>query len=109
MALTYAQPEKVSIGGRWQTFTDVTLDASYPTGGYQLDATKLGLPDGLLDRAFSDHGIPVGGATAFSTKITKAGKLQLYRGGGAISEPHAELPNATNVSTITVAVVAIGR
>jgi hypothetical protein len=98
------------MGGRWLTMTDVTLDTKYPTGGYVLDATKLGLPDGLLDRAFADVAIPTGGATGYPTKITtKTGTLQLYAQHKAEGEPLIEVAGETDVHTIVAKVTAIGR
>jgi hypothetical protein len=109
MALTYGQPEKMSVGGRWLTLTDVTLDTKYPTGGYELEGAKLGLPDGLLDRAFADVGTPTAGATGYPTKITKTGKLQLYAQNKAEGEALKEVASEADVHTITVKVVAVGR
>ena len=52
MALTYASPtSRVSIGARYLTVTQVTLDSSYPTGGYPFTPASLGLPGGALDAA----------------------------------------------------------
>ena len=110
MALTYSEPLKISIGGRWLTMTDVTLDTKYPTGGYELSAGKLGLTDEQLERAFADVAIPTGGATGYPTKITsKTLKLQLYAQNKAEGEPLKEVAGETDVHTIVVKVTAIGR
>ncbi len=108
MALAYGEPFKTSVGGRFLTATTVTLDNAYPTGGYTLDGAKLGLTDAHIDVAFPNGtATPAGGATGYVAKIV-GGKLQLYRGGGAINEPLAEIPNNTDVHTFSVQVVAVG-
>jgi len=107
MALTYGEPFKTSVGGRWLTATPVTFDAEYPTGGYTLDGTKLGITDGHIDVAFvNGPAIPSGGATGFAAKIVD-GKLQLYQAGEA-GKPLAQLANKTDVHTISAQVIAIG-
>lgn len=106
MALAYGEPFKTSVGGRFLTSTTVTFDTEYPTGGYTLDGTKLGLPDGKIDLAFAGTAIPAGGATAFAAKIV-GGKLQLYQAGEA-AKPLAELANKTDVHTISAQVIAVG-
>lgn len=109
MALTYGQPMKVSVGGRWLTLTNVTGDTKYPTGGYTLEASKLGLPDALLDFAVTDAAIPSGGATSYLVNINEAAKLQLYQVGASNSAAMAELAAETNVSTFSMNIIAVGR
>lgn len=111
MALTYAAPAvKVSIGARWLTVTKVTLDTKYPTGGYTLEASKLGMPDGLLDYATPTESIPSGGATAHATNIVEGtGKLQLYGQNKAEGEAQKEVASEADVHTESVTILAIGR
>lgn len=107
MALTYGQPFKVSVGGRFLTATTVTFDSEYPTGGYTLDGGSLGLTDGHIDVALVDGvAIPSGGATGYAAKVVN-GKVQLYEAGEA-SKPLAELASKTDVHTISALVVAVG-
>lgn len=106
MALTIAAPTKYSIGARFQTVSQITLDASYPTGGYALTGQQLGLTNGIID--FIDAGVsPNGGYLLAYNAAT--GKLQVFQGAAAINLPAAEVPNATNLSAVTVTVVCTGR
>lgn len=109
MALTYNQTEqfKTSVGGRFLTATTVTFDTKYPTGGYELEGAKLGLPDGHINVAWvNGAAIPAEGATGYAAKIIN-GKLQLYRAAGT-NAALAELPSETDVHTISAQVIAVG-
>jgi len=110
MALTLGQQSRVAIGGRWQTATQVTVDNSYPTGGWPLTPAQLGLPCGLADAV-----------NATFAGVTAAGGLNLQYdpnnqklmafGGAAAGAAHGEITNGVNLTTMlaNLRVVAIGR
>jgi hypothetical protein len=80
---------------------DVTCDASYPTGGYPLSATQLGLSKarGVI---VTSH--PSGYVIEFDAVNSK---LKFYRTnttGAALSE----IPNATSLSGIVVHLLVYG-
>ena len=107
MALTYGAPiTRYSVGGRWQVVVPVTLDASYPTGGYAVNAYSLGLPAGLLD-VLDANASPDGGYDVRYNSAT--GNLQAYDTGAAGGAALAEAVNATNLSAVTANCVVTGR
>lgn len=126
MALTYASPtSRVSIGARYLTVTQVTLDSSYPTGGYTFTPASLGLPGGALDAAICNTP-PAGYSPAYNyatgnlqvfdslaghthTENTAAAYTQNATTAAATPAPAQEVPAATNLSAVTVTVIAIGR
>lgn len=82
------------------TVTDVTFDASYPTGGEPLTAADLGL-------AVVDFGIATvkvagtGSVTAVAYDVANA-KLLAYAAA-------AQIASTTDLSAVTATVVAFGR
>lgn len=106
MALTIAAPKRYSVGDRWQTVTQVTLDNSYPTGGYALTGQQLGLPSGLTDWIDSSDSPNGGYVLAYNLGT---GKLQVFQGAAAVSLPGAEVPAATNLAAVTTTVVCTGK
>lgn len=126
MALTYGNPTKWSIGARWQTTTQVTLDSSYPTGGYTINTSSLGLPCGLVDVIDANTGPDSGYTPAYNgttgllqmfdpvaahthVENTAGAYVQNATTGAATAAPGQEVPNATNLATVVVTVVATGR
>lgn len=89
-------------GSRKESYGTVTFDSSYPTGGEPFVPAEFGLS--RLDW------LQVAGASGYLAVwdgSVSAPKILLYRQDettGAL----AEVPNTTNVSTVTVRVRAIG-
>lgn len=109
MALTYGNPTRIGNAGRYVTVTQVTLDNSYPTGGYPVTASSLGLPDGLVD-AILPAGVSQAAITA--TVIVQynanTGNLQAFWSAAAGAQP-TEVTAATNLSAFTFNLIAVGR
>lgn len=103
MALTFGAQKRYNIGGRWQAITSLTLDASYPTGGYAVTGQQLGLPAGLVD--YVDLGSASNGGYQLSYNYA-TGKIQAFQ--GAAAAPSTEVPNATNLSAVTPTAMVIG-
>lgn len=115
MAISYnAETQvKISLGARWLTKTEVTLDTEYVTEGYELSAEKLGLPDGLVSVVWCE-GFPIAatkGTSAYGAKVigTAPPKLQLYTQNKAEGEALKEAASKANVSACKVRVFAIGQ
>src|SRR5579872_3180240 len=97
MALTLGAQTKFSIGARYQVVTPITVDTSYPTGGWALTPAQLGLPLGLVDRVEVDYnGKTAAGAATLVYDPTNQ-KLMAF-GGAASGSAQAEITNATNLS-----------
>ncbi len=79
----------------------VTLDASYPTGGYTITPAQLGLPGGrcmFADTASVNDGV-ASDVAAFWDPSTN--QLKAYTNAG-------EVANATNLATQVVQIMAYG-
>lgn len=125
MALTIGTPTRYSVGGRFQTSTPITFDSSYPTGGYAVTGQQLGLQAGLIDNIVcaqpSGGYVPTYNASTGSIQVfdptsahthtenTAASYTQNATTGAATPSPAAEVPNATNVSTVSCTVICTGR
>lgn len=101
MALTFAKVNLDNrnhvLGNRREVVLDVTLDNSYPTGGYALTPATLGV-DGATDYVFAQatttgH-LPV---YNYGTK-----KLMVFSGG-------TEVSNATDLSAVVLRLIAQGK
>lgn len=75
---------------------EVSLDASYPTGGYVLSAASLGMKTLRAIVPSEPAGYSVGWDMA-------NGKLVLYTAGGT------QVANATNLSTVKIRLFVIGE
>lgn len=85
------------IGNRRQVVVDVTLDNSYPTGGYALSLATLGV-DGVTDYVI---------ATSTSTGHTfsynySTSKLMAFNG-------TTQIANTTDLSAVVVRLIAQGK
>lgn len=110
MALTLGTQKKFSEGARWKTVTPITVDTSYPTGGWALTPTQLGLPMGLVDEVYVTYnGKTAAGGVTF-VYDTANQKLMAF-GGAASGAVQAEITNATNLSGdfTNLQVVAVGQ
>lgn len=92
--------KKQSVAGNARLVTaDVTLDSSYPTGGYAIAGSDLGLKGGTIDSA--DLNASSGGYVP--TFDYTNSKIKLFRQTAATGAL-VEVPNATNVSTEVIRV-----
>ena len=98
MAATIAVVKRFkAVGGMPKdALFDVTLDASYPAGGYAITPANLGLK-GIWNLQPTD----VVNGYAFAWDKT-AGKLMAYWTGAAVSSVLAEVTAATNLSAVVV-------
>jgi len=104
MPLTFANREDLSVGNERGVRVDITFDASYITNGEPLTAADLGL--GRINQLISDQG---GLGTDFGRVIQydrDNGLLLAFEGNG--TAPLREVPNATDLSDLTVRVTALG-
>lgn len=85
------------VGSRRQVIVDVTLDSSYPTGGYALTPATLGV-DGATD--FIQAVATTTGHT-FSYDYVNS-KLLAFSGGTQVS-------NATDLSAVVIRLIAQGK
>lgn len=93
-------PISGGLAGYKQVVKDFTFDNSYPTGGLACTPAMFGFASFLYVSAE-----PKGGRV-FSMDYVNS-KLQAYQDAGAAAAL-AEVPNATNLSTVTTRVTAIG-
>lgn len=135
MALTITEKKRVKMGNAYAVAADVTFDSSYPTNGEALAASAFGLNEislllcetasgymfqydytnaklkayypraavsGTLAAAVAEGATPVTSSAANGAIVTLTGNPAVAAGAGA------EVTNATNLSTITTRVMAIG-
>lgn len=100
MAITITKSSRGSdsIGRRRRIVVTLTLDNSYPTGGYAITAAALGAAN-----ARTIEGAELLGGNAIGGGLTPIwdyvnGKLMLWRT-GAVNAVGEQVPNATDVST----------
>lgn len=94
MAATVTIDERTVLGNQRARFLSITLDTSYPTGGYALSTDQLDLPAGVV--LFLQVNIP--GYLAVWDGGNK--KVKLYRQTAATSAL-IEVANAVDVSGAT--------
>lgn len=101
MALTSSVTDR-NINGRWREHTvDVTFDSSYPTGGEAYTAGLFGLSQITSLRVASGGGLYV-------PEIDKANSKIIMGEAGADGAPLDEVANTTDLSAVTITVVAVG-
>lgn len=105
MPLTFANREDLSVGNERGVRVDITFDASYLTNGEPLTAADLGLS--RVNQLVSDQG---GLGTDFGRVVQydRDNGLLLAFQVGLASNPMVEVPNATDLSDLTVRVTAMG-
>lgn len=74
----------------------ITLDASYPTGGYALSAATFGMSN--ID------GVVACTASNSNTVVWTGTNLKVF-----VSTTGAEVANATDLHTVTVSALVVGR
>ena len=107
MPLTFANREDLSVGNERGVRVDITFDASYPSGGEPLTPGDLGL--GRVNQLVADV-IGEGTDAGRVIKYDRTNELLLaHEGiGGAVVGPFPEVPNAFDLSDLTVRVTAYG-
>lgn len=111
-----SQPKGISVQPVWGDVRthvfDVAFDSSYPTGGYVLTAAQVGLSIilGALVIGFPDVS---GGATMqpIRTTANAAGStiaIQSYTSNGNAPASLAEVPNTTDLHTLTARILFLG-
>jgi hypothetical protein len=110
MALTLAQASKYVPGGLFRTVTNVTLDASYPTGGYLVTPANLGFTvlrsllainiTSLSGGAYEFSWIP----TLNADGVTIASALLA----ATVGSTGVQVANGVSLATVTLQVVAEG-
>ncbi len=112
MAATVAKVKgrgDVQMGARVEgAIADLTGDASYVTGGYAVTPAMFGLKRII---AIIDLGTAItAGATGKILEYDAVNsKVKILQTGGAINTPFAEVANASNQSTTTRRVLALGN
>lgn len=103
MAATFSFLTKRAVGSRYEIAGDITLDNSYPTGGYAVTAA-------LFKHRNSISTIPAtisaGGYTLVYVPSTS--KIKVFRV-GAINSPLAEVPNTTDLSAEVARIHVTGK
>lgn len=101
MAVTVNLIKRTVMGDMKVAIADVTFDSSYPTGGEVLDTKLLGL--NLV------HFAHVSNSAGYDVNyVPSTGKL-LARVSAAAASAFGEVANATNLSTLTIRVMAYGQ
>src|SRR5437879_4220512 len=99
----FQRPASNVEGSTVEVFCDLAGDSSYPTGGYPLAPSALGLTEILYFDVSS-----LGGYIPHYDYVNQ--KLKLYVVPSTPSNSSlVEVPNATNLSTVTGRVVCIGK
>lgn len=102
MAASVTVNEKTVLGNQRVTFSTVTLDSSYPTGGESVTAAQLGLSSvkAALVNITAVNGT-VNVANAFYDVANS--KVKVF------DETPAEVANTTDLSGTTIVIVAFGK
>lgn len=105
MPLTFANREDLSVGNERGVRVDITFDASYVTNGEPLTPADLGL--GRINQLISDQG-GLGSDFGRVIQYDRDNELLLAFEGNGTDSPLREVPNATDLSDLTVRVTAVG-
>lgn len=95
MAATVVPNKRTKMAAMYCVVTDITLDASYPTGGYTITPAQFGLT--TFDFVLA---APSNGYTATFSDATQ--KLIVY------STAATQVTAATNLAAVVVRVLAMG-
>lgn len=93
---------RVKTGNKWMVAARITMSSSYATGGDTIDPAKLGLS---RIECIPTSPCPASGSAAVhveSDYLTAPNKVKAYLQAGG------EVSNATNLSTFSTIVTAIG-
>jgi len=123
MAISVSQPQRNDISGsRITAFLEVTLDNSYPTGGYALNLSDyVANPEQITihQSQLSGDQAVLGYLFQYQDSATVADrKIMAFQKGAdppgpatypAPAAPLAEIDNATDLSNIILSIVITGR
>lgn len=102
MAVSATINDQTVWGDKRVTFTSVTFDNSYPTGGEPITAAQLGLS--RVDFALCNIKAVGGTVNVANAYFDQANmKIKIY------DETPAEAGNTSDYSTLTVVVMAVGK
>lgn len=93
------EPQK--IGQMKARFVDITPDNSYPTGGWALTPGQVGMAKILAVIVPNSNGYAM-------TYVRSTGKLLVRATGSANQAAFAEIPNATDLSALTIFAIVFG-
>lgn len=103
MAATFSYVTKRSVGSRYEIAGDLTLDNSYPTGGYAVTPALFRHRNTITK---IDPTPTVGGYTLLYIPSTL--KIKVFRN-GAINSPMAEVPATTDLSAEVARIHVTGK
>ena len=102
MAVSISIGDKAVLGNKRVTFSTVTFDSSYPTGGEPLTAADLGLS--TVEYAVCNVNTVGGTQNVANVWYDKANsKIKVY------DETPGEASNTSDLSTLLVDVIAFGK
>lgn len=105
MPLTFANREDLSVGNERGVRVDITFDASYVTNGEPLTPADLGL--GRINQLISDQG-GLGSDFGRIVQYDRENELLLVFEDAGAAGALREVPNAVDLSDLTVRVTAVG-
>ena len=107
MALAYAIKARAAIGDMHVRLVDITLDATYPSGGWALDAKSMGF--GLSGQILAV--IPVGGAEQgrLLEWDEANNKLLVRDSSGAANAATPEITTVSQMNAAVTRVLVLGR
>lgn len=107
MAASQAVVDRGAAGDLFFRVVDVTLDASYPVGGYPLTPNQLGFGNnGTI--VFVDLGYSKTGGWELAWDYTNS-KLQVYDSSGAAGAAASQLTGGQNLTGIVARVMFWGK
>jgi hypothetical protein len=107
MAASAAVVDRGAAGDLFTRVVDVTLDSSYPAGGYPLTAQQLGLGvNGVV--MFVDAAMSKSGGWIVAWDYTN-GKLQVFDGSGAANAVAHEVIATTVLTGIVARIMVWGK
>ena len=107
MAASASIVDRGAAGDLFFRVVDVTLDASYPAGGYPLTAAQLGFgSNGVV--MMVDGGMTKTAGWTVAYDYTNA-KLQVFDGSGAANVANHEVAAATVLTGIVARLLVFGK
>ncbi len=108
MAATPVIVDRGAAGDLFFRVVDITLDASYPAGGYALTPQQLGLGLNGVVYMVDPGTVSKTGGWLIGWDYTNS-KLQVFDGSGAANSAQHEIAAATNVATVVVRCLVFGK
>lgn len=110
MALTLGTQTKISNGARWEVTTPITVDNSYPAGGWPLTNTQLGCPLGV-DRVIIDGVSTTSGGAVPNVSYNKGTQTLMVHAANTVTAVGAQATATTDFTAAltNLQVTAVGR